>query len=196
MKLTKKHIIFSIAFMLLIISVIYRILNPFVQPRTDKLTFTGMKKKIKQDSAPHAIKQSRQSESQILAADFLNKPEISGKAYKDLFSTYKSPLKIAEKKIAQSLEKDIEPEKSDVIKNAAMLEAMEDISSYRLSGTYKTKDTKAVFLTKNKLVIIAKPGDRLDGKYLIEDIQDNYIRITVLDSNETIHLDMRGFNNE
>ena len=45
-------------------------------------------------------------------------------------------------------------------------------------------------------MLVAKIGDRLDGKYLIDDIQDNSIKIKALELNETIHLDMREFNNE
>ncbi len=45
-------------------------------------------------------------------------------------------------------------------------------------------------------MLVAQIGDRLDGKYLIDDIQDNYIRIKTLEFNETIHLDMREFNDE
>ena len=70
------------------------------------------------------------------------------------------------------------------------------MASYTLYGIYKSENTKAVFLAKNKLILVARTGDRLDGKYLIDDIQDNHIKIRALDLNETIHFDMREFNNE
>ena len=193
MKLNKKYIIFIIVFIMLIIAIIYRVLNPFVQQRTDQLTFTG-NKKSKISSVKHTIEESRQTESQILVSKFLNKPKISGKVYKDLFSRYRPVQKVG---IKVPVKKEIQGQKTiDVVKKDPVLEAREYIASYKLYGTYKSKDTKAVFLAKNKLVLVARTGDRLDGKYLIDDIQDNYIKIKALELNETIHLDMREFNNE
>ena len=179
--------------MLLIISIIYRVLNPFVQPKVDKLTFTG-NKNTKISKVEDSIEQSRQSKSQTLALRFLNKPKVSGKVYKDLFSIYRPPQK---KKIKMPVKIDIQTQKMvEIVEKDPVLEAKEYIASYTLYGTYKSEDTKAVFLAKNKLVLVARTGDRLDGKYLIDDIQDNYIRIKALDLNEIIHLDMREFNNE
>ncbi|MFH2059883.1 MAG: hypothetical protein ABIJ59_13395 [Pseudomonadota bacterium] len=196
MKFNKKYIIFSIALMLLIVSIIYRILNPFVQPRVDKLTFTGKKKA--QPNNEYAIKKDFRNESQTLVSKFLNKPEVSGKVYKDLFAIYRPFQKVDKTKAVKIVtNKNDQAQKTDSqIRAEAILEAKKYITSYRFYGIYTTKDTKAVFLAKDKLVVVARIGDRLDGKYLIDDIQDSYITITALDLNETIHFYMREFNNE
>ena len=204
MKLSKKHIILILSVFLLIISIIYRVLNPFEQQKVDKLTFTG-KKISKTDIVaeksliPEKKSQSQtQHQPQTLVSKFLNKPEISAKIYKDLFSIYKPPSKqVAVKKVYIPVDKDIQTRQmTNIIKKDSVQEIKEYLCSYRVYGTYKSENTKAVFLSKNKLVLCAKIGDRLDGKYLIDDIQDNYITIKALALNETIHLDMREFNNE
>ena len=179
--------------MLLTISIIYRVLNPFVQPRVDKLTFTGnMNSKI--SKVENAMEQTRQGKSQTLVSKYLNKSRVSGKVEKDLFSIYRPPQK---KKIKMSIKKDIQTQKIiETVKKDPVLEAKEYIATYTLYGIYKSEGTKAVFLSKNKLMLVARTGDRLDGKYLIDDIQDNYIKIKALDLNETIHFDMREFNDE
>ncbi len=193
MKLNKKYIIFVIVFMLLIISIIYRVLNPFVQPRVDKLTFTGNKSN-KIIKAENTMEQTRQGRSQTLVSKYLNRPKTSEKVYKDLFSIYRPPQK---KKLKMSIKKDIQDQKVvETVKKDPVSEIKEYISSYTLYGIYKSEDTKAVFLSKNKLVLVARTGDRLDGKYLIDDIQENHITIKALDLNETIHFDMREFNDE
>ncbi len=193
MKLNKKYIIFVIVFMLLIISIIYRVLNPFVQPRVDKLTFTGNKSN-KIIKAENTMEQTRKGRSQTLVSKYLNRPKTSEKVYKDLFSIYRPPQK---KKLKMSIKKDIQDQKVvETVKKDPVSEIKEYISSYTLYGIYKSEDTKAVFLSKNKLVLVARTGDRLDGKYLIDDIQENHITIKALDLNETIHFDMREFNDE
>ncbi len=77
-----------------------------------------------------------------------------------------------------------------------MEEAKEYITSYKLYGSYQQNGTRAVFLSKNKLVLVAKIGDRINGKYLINDINNQQIMIKALDINKTFHLDLREFKNE
>ena len=206
MKLSKKHIILILSVFLLIISIIYRVLNPFEQQKVDKLTFTGKKISKTDISAEKSLTPEKKSQTQTqtqhqpqtMVSKFLNKPKISAKIYKNLFSIYKPPSKqVAVKKVNIPVDKDLQTRQmTNTIKKDPVQEIKEYLCSYRVYGTYKSENTKAVFLSKNKLVLCAKIGDRLDGKYLIEDIQDNYIRIKALALNETIHLDMREFNNE
>jgi len=195
-KLSKKHIIFIIAVVFLTVSIIYRLLNPFVQPEVNTLTFTG-EKDLKTGKAEHAELKAEKLELQTPVLKFLNKPEVSAKVYKDLFSTYKPPNKLAKKKKSSvNVDEEVQKGQEFEIKKESIQEVKEYISSYRVYGTYNSKNTKAVFLAKSRLVLVAKIGDRLDGKYLIDDIQENYIKIRALELNETIHLDMREFNNE
>jgi hypothetical protein len=203
MKLSKKHILLIISVFLLIISIIYRLLNPFEQQRVvGELTYTGKKvgkkaDKIKTENQRDLLLVNKSDDKDIIAK-FLNKPTISAKVHSDLFAIYKPPVKIDKnRKINAPVNKAVQNSQKIVnIKKDPVQEIKEYLSSYRLYGTYKSENIKAVFLAKNKLVLVAKTGDRLDGKYLIDDIQDNYIKIRALELNEIIHLDMREFNNE
>ena len=198
MKLSKKHIVMILSVFLFIISVVYRVLNPFVQPTVDKLTFTGVKQgKIVGKVIKNPVSENTIEEKNIVSM-FLNKPKLSLKIYKDLFLIYKPPSKVVKKNnVTVPVDNTTQVRQTkDEIKKQSIQQVKDYISSYSVLGMYKSKDTNAVFLSKNKLVLVAKIGDRLDGKYLIDDIQDNYIKIRALDLNETIHLDMREFNNE
>lgn len=189
MKLDKKAIIFITVFILLVIVIIYRVLNPFVQQRVENLTFTG-KDETGQNRVVKTIEINGQAESQPLVARFMNKPRISGQVVKDLFLMPRPLQKPAETTEAHS------PPAATTIQTDPLVEAKAYLASYKIDGTYESEDTKAVFLSKDKLVLVAKIGDRLDGKYLIEDIQKDHIRVRALDLNATINLDMREFNNE
>jgi len=168
-----------------------------VQQEVNTLTFTGEEKSIRTDKAEHYILQAEKVESQTLVSKFLNKPKVSAKVYNDLFSTYKPPNKFAKKKkINIPADRDVQNRQKSDIKKDSLQAIKEYISSYRVYGIYKSENTKAIFLAKNNLVLVAQIGDLFDGKYLIDDIQDNYIRIKILEFNETIHLDMREFNYE
>lgn len=194
MNLNKKYLIFAVVLILLVISIVYRILNPFVQPKTDRLTYTGKQTKEKRDTGKASITKNDLTGSHALVAKFLNKPEAVEKTHKDLFAIYRPPRK---KRMPLPVKKEtVKPEKVEPVKTDPVQEVKDYLFSYTFYGSYKSEDQTAVFLGKNKLVLVAKRGDRLDGKYLIDEIRDNYIRIKALDLNETIHLDTREFNDE
>ncbi len=196
MKADKKSIFFIFVFILLVISIVYRILNPFVQQETDQLKFAGAKpvqKRINKEITNTGTDKEAVSVIEL----FLDKQEVPGKIHRDLFAAYPPKKKVKKrrqnlpvkgKKSAKQIVADDPRKKID--------DARKYLTSYQWYGTYKSRGKTSVFLAKNKLVLVAKTGDRLDGKYLIEDIQDKYLKIKALDLNETLHLDMREFSNE
>ncbi len=133
--------------------------------------------------------------SDPLFAAFFHPSHISGVVRKNLFEIYrkpvplkKAPIKIPEKQpdpdpIPVNL-----PEKEDPVKKV-----VDYITSFTFLGHYESGSRKAVFLSRNKLVLVARVGDRINGKYLIEQITDDKIKIKALDINETIHLDIKQF---
>jgi hypothetical protein len=206
MKFDKKHVVFTIVCILLIVSVIYRVQNPFEQKRVDRLTFTGTNTDPRQARKGPATNEKENQDvksSQDLVSRFLNKAQFldthgfSDKAGKDLFARYRLPQKRAKKKILVPDKKKTQQENlADVIKKDPVQEVRQYLTSYSVYGSYTGGGRTSVFLAKNKQVLVAGIGDRIDGKYLIEDIQENSIRIRAIDLNETIQLDMREFNNE
>ena len=192
MKFSKKNIIFLVALGGLLISFIYRITNPYVQPRVNTLTHTGKAKVPKRN-------QTKPSEDHTVVSRFFSKKQISGKVYKDLFSLYNPPPKPGEDKKPEAGEKDKELKSIslvDPMEKDPLLAVKEYIVSYRFYGSYNRQGQRAVFLAKNKLVLVARTGDRIDGKYLIEEIQDDFIRIKALELNETIHIGIEEFTDE
>ena len=190
MKLNKQYIVFAIVFVLLIIAIIYRIKNPFIQKEVDTLTYTG--KKTGEISLGKSRSSAGDSQLSKLASRFLNRPQFSGEIATDLFSLYINTDGFPGE--AQNMGPNgeyIQEERKDPVAKIS-----KDLLSYKLYGSYKSQGKRAIFLVKDKLVLVASVGDRIEGKYLIEELQDNYIRLKALDLNETIHIDMREFNNE
>ena len=195
MKVSGRHILFFAVLAILAGVVFYRLQNPFVQKTTDQLTFTG-KKNTSNKGVRHTVQpvqEKIQKETSAFSL-FLNKPEVSGEVHKDLFAEYRLPVKKrVSVKPAFKKEKPPEPRQP---KTDPLVEARKAITSYELYGTFKEGGKKAVFLSKDKLVLVARTGDRLEGKYLIQDIQDTYITFKTLEMNQTLRLDMREFKDE
>lgn len=195
LKADKKVLLLIFVLVLLSAAVLYRLLNPFEQQRVKQLTYTGTRPvKEKKNLVPDI----KAAPSISVIEEFLNKKPVSAAVHKDLFKTWRPKSNLPVQKPDQPSKKTSQEEKEPPkpVRQDPVMKVKEYLSSYRVYGTYKSGNTKAVFLGKDKLVLVARTGDRLDGKYLIDDIQENHIRIKALDINETIHLDMREFNNE
>jgi len=192
MKADRKTIVLIVVLILLIISVVYRVLNPFVHQEVDQLTHTGQPAVPLEKTGP-ALR------GDAMIQQFLNRPAASAKMHQNLFSVYQPPEK-TRKKIkppATAAAKATSVQQDEAVSREALIAGIREyLTAYTWYGVYQTQEQTSVFLAKNKLVLVAKQGDRIDGKFLIEDIQDHYLTIKALDLNETLHLDMREFNNE
>jgi len=190
MRIDRKKGIFIAVMILLVISIVYRLNNPFVQKTVDTLTYTGKKNTRVSPGKPAGPQKPADA-----VHDFFNRPRFSGKTEENLFTIYKPPdTEKREETTAGGAsimdEKEL-PEPEDPV-----AKIRNDLVSYRLYGSYQSGDARAVFLVKGKTVLVARTGDRLYGKYLIEEIRDDYIRIKARELNETIHIDTREFYNE
>ncbi len=194
MRFTRKHMIFWAAAGLLLVSLIYRLMNPYVQPRVDTLTYTGRGSDFKKIKA-------EPGDERAVAADPFGSSKgkaVSGKVYKNLFALYKPPQTAGQEKQSggkQDRQLEITSLPGPVTKDPVFA-VKEYLASYKFYGSYDSAGKKAVFLAKNKLVLVARKGDRIDGKYEIEDIQEDFIRIKAVDLNQTMDIKIGEFNDD
>ena len=195
MKISGRHILFAGVLVILAGVIVYRLQNPFIQQTTDQLTYTAKKGlSAKAGSNRAAADQEGKKKTMSVFDLFLNKPQISGAMHTDLFAEYRLPVK---KRVSvKPVLKKQEPADPKPLRKDPLAEARKAITSYKLYGTFQEAGKKAVFLSKDKLVLVARIGDRLEGKYLIQDIQDTYITFKPVEVNQTLRLDMREFKDE
>lgn len=196
----QKRKVLVVAVVLLVLTLVYRMLNPYTQERVGTLTFkTGGGAQVSVDksvkSANAMVLTSRQQPDSIVSR-WLNRPNQSGNIVNDLFASMDKNGKTDETvTIIDNVEPVELPVEIQVAYDPVQI-AKEHISSFTFLGTYKSEGKRAVFMGKDKLVLVVRAGDRIDGNYLVEEITDVSVRIKALDINETIHLDIRDFNNE
>jgi len=197
MKTGKKNIVFAAALGLFILSVSYRLMNPYVQPTVARLTYTGSGHSSEKIGAKKITKVRGSVEKRATPVDTGGGPKTSRRVYKDLFSVYKPPQRVEKEKSALiTTPPDETIERIETVTKDPLGEIKEYIASYKFYGAYTSGAQKAVFLAKNKLVLVGRTGDRIDGKYEIADIQENFIRIKALELKETIDINIREFNND
>jgi len=205
MKVNKQQTMFISVFVLLVAAITYRVMNPFVQPRVDTLTFTGntagkagvVTRSVQNGTgAEEGDGAGAENIQDPVVRQFVNKPDFSGQTHQNLFMQYQPPRPAAQK-TAQAAQKKAEetPQPSDVMEDP-VADIREYLTSYKIYGNYEGENGKGVFLSKNKLVLVAKQGDRLDGKYVIEEISDSYIQFSLPELNRSIRIDKGAFDNE
>ena len=191
----KKKIVFCITLVGFILTMGYRLNHPYVQPRVAALTHAsniGPGGEIK-DNVIYEVGEKRSATySNELFAYFFNKPPYSAMVHRDLFS-------LSGQNTQEIDVPDIAPVVEPVGKEESMApdplkEAVAYISSLTLLGWFERKDERAVFFRSNEAVMVVRAGERLNEKYVVESIDANGITIRVLEINETIHLDTRGYN--
>jgi hypothetical protein len=193
MAMGKKHILFVVTLILLVVSIVYRAFNPFEQARVAALTYTVQKRF---PDRPETIIKNRTDSHTIhdTVSRFIDPPQVSASVHQDLFAIYQPPrLSPATETsppppLDETPIEDLEQERQDLIQDA-----IREISGYRIFGLFEDENKTFVFLAKDKQVIVAGKGDCLEDKYRIDEINKTHITITALDLNEPIQLDMSEF---
>ncbi len=181
------------AVVLLAFSVVYRFMNPYTQDRAQNLTFTNGKGVQVRGVASRVMTNREQPDS--IVSRWVNRPNQTGKIVNDLFASMDKKEEEETVTIMETVEPFEEPVEIEVAYDPVQ-RAKEHISSFTFLGTYKSEGKRAIFMGKDKFVLVVRAGDRIEGNYLVEEITDSSVKIKALDINETIHLDIREFNNE
>ena len=189
----KKHILFVVALILLVVSIVYRAFNPFEQARVEALTHTVQKRLPDRSDT---INENRTSDHTVheTVSRFIDPPPVSATIHQDLFAIYQPPrpAPAPEESTAPPMDdtpmEDPEQDRRDLIQGA-----IREISGYRIFGIFEHETNMFVFLAKDKQVFVAGKGDHLEDKYRIDDIDKTHITIMALHINEPIRLDLSDF---
>jgi hypothetical protein len=189
----KKQILFVVALILLVVSIVYRAMNPFDQARVETLTHTGEKNPTpRSDSFDENRTKAHALHDRV--SRFIDPPLASATVHQDLFAKYQpprpspSPETTSEPHLGAPLVEDSEQDRLELIQ-----EAEREISEYRIFGIFEHEKNLVVFLSKGNQVIVAGKGDLLADRYRIDEIEKTHIRIMALQINEPIQLDLSDF---
>jgi hypothetical protein len=198
MRLNKEHTLFIVVLMLLVMSIAYRRLHPFEQARVNTLTYTGKMPAGKPAGTAAPPPDDLRPPLSNMTDRLLQPPTASGAVYQDLFLSSGPPREPAPPPQGPEIPTgDIDMDNSvHDIQDDPLEQIKTDIAGFRFYGTYEGEEGRAVFIVRNDKIIVAREGDRIDGKYHVDEIKKTHMKITALQINETIHLDMREFNNE
>jgi len=184
----KKKIILGLLILVFAVSLVYRVTHPYRQQKVDRLTYTGGK-----SETPKKVSNLKEAdvstvEEPLVILDMFYEPSAhSREQTRNIFS----------------MEEDIEkasalPDQNRVdqtaVDNALTMEVEnsieDDLSSFRTFGYMETGKERILFLEKGEQIILIRKGDRIEGKYLVEDITKNELSLRVISNNEKVHIDL------
>ncbi|MFW5854869.1 MAG: hypothetical protein ACOCW9_06035, partial [Thermodesulfobacteriota bacterium] len=69
----------------------------------------------------------------------------------------------------------------------------QDLSRLQVIGIYTRGDEPVIFFQRGKQTLVVREGDRIDGKYLVEEITLDAITLRAEHLNDTVHIDLTRF---
>ncbi|MDM8544621.1 hypothetical protein QUF90_26375 [Desulfococcaceae bacterium HSG9] len=179
------------------ITLVYRIYHPFKQDEVAQLTFTGKKTPLAAVRAEKKSDDKQQHIENVIRLDLLTAPPpYSGTVRKNIFFQAVLPKAdpVKKKKINKAKSRIVKPTPTPAPprKNPAK-QVKQELSRYKIFGTYRQNNKNGVFLEKGKQIIVIHEGDKIEGKYRIQKITDRQITLYAEQFNEIVHLDMSDF---
>ena len=68
-----------------------------------------------------------------------------------------------------------------------------EISQFKIFGSYETPDDKAIFFERGKQVLVIRKGDKIDGKFLVEKISQQDVSLKSEEIDDRMHIDLGDF---
>ncbi len=176
------------------ITLIYRIYHPFRQAEVTQLTFTGKKMPLVAVKSDNTADNKQKRIANVIRLDlFAAPPAYSETVRKNIFFqaiAQKAKTKKTNKPrnhVAKATPTPTPPRKTPAE------QVKQELSSYKIFGTYRQGSENGVFLEKGKQIFVIHKGDKIEGKYRIKKITDKQITLYAEHFDEIVHLDMSDF---
>jgi hypothetical protein len=183
----KRNIILAVSVCLFAVALLYRVTHVYKQPKVAALTYTGGKFKSRENKTGQKNLANSREEPLLKLDRFLNPQAHSKEAKKDIFSG-QAVVKEQEPPLSESASE----QKSGTEASSSNVENQieDDLSAFKSFGYIERGSERILFIEKGKQIMLVRKGDRIEGKYIVQDISKNELTLTVIANNETIHIDL------
>ncbi len=165
--MSQKHKILIGLCVILAIALTYRLMNPFEQETIERLTFARATK-----VPPPQTGGSMQSQAELRLDLFRSPPLSPVTIQRDLFQKPTLPEPVSGDKPKPKTKKPTPPPKSDRQKTE------EHFRRFKTFGSYRHGPNVYLFLQRGKQVLVITRGDRIDGKYFVQEVSEKAATIT------------------
>jgi len=190
MDMDRKKKILIILGAIFMISLCYRILNPFKQERVAELTYTGERLPSGLNKGADEVDTESTYAAYYVQIDFFLKPtRYSAGVFRNIFqkADVKKEIGAPEQiKPTFRLPEAVASEKED---QREMLN--QELSRFKIFGSFESGDGRMLFVERGKDIILVQKGDLIDGKYKVEKITKHAITLKVESFDETVYIELK-----
>lgn len=184
----KKKIILGILIFIFAVSLVYRATHPYRQRKVDTLTYTGAKSEARDKKGGIKDTDGSTVEEPLVMLDmFFDPPGHAREQTRNIFS------REGETDEALGLPNQYEVDQK-IVDDAPPVDeensVEDDLSGFRTFGYMEGGGERILFLEKGEQITLIRKGDRIEGKYIVEDITKDELSLKVISSNEKIHIDL------
>ena len=188
----KKKLLTVLLFVLAVV-VAYRLMNPFRQERVAQLTYTGKKvgdKHKESKESPPSSPGAKIRDSGFILNLLENPPRHSGRVRNPAFwgrddkpaRVQAPPPKTASAPVAKTPSAPPPPD--------PVLQVKQELSQFRIFGSFRSRGELALFMERGREILVVRKGDRIDGKYRVEEITPHTLTIRAENIDEAIYIDL------
>jgi len=177
---------------LFIVSLIYRIMNPYKQETVGRLTYTSGKPS---DTGKKIYKEpGKSSDFDLLLEPLLNPRYQQASVFRNIFEK-----NAARDAISSIPAKAVTPLQTQEEKNATAQQEQgkndmnQGLEQFSVFGSFEENGRKYIFLERNKDIFIVRNGDVIDGQYRVENISDTALIIRSEKQGQSVTIDISDF---
>ncbi|MBA4367836.1 MAG: hypothetical protein C0403_09385 [Desulfobacterium sp.] len=188
----KKQKILIVLAALFIISLMYRIMNPYKQESVGRLTYTSGKlavtsKKIHKEPA-------KSLDSDLLLGPLLNPRHQQASVFRNIFEKTTSRDSISSIPAKPISSRQTQEEMNATAKQEQGKNDMnQGLEQFSVFGSCESNGQKYIFLERSKDIFIVRNGDIIDGQYRVENISDTALTIRSEKQGQSVTIDISDF---
>lgn len=183
----KRKLIMAGLVCLFAVLLVYRLTHVYKQPRVTTLTYTKEKPGPGNNEAVRKDIKTSAQEPMIISDRFLNPSAHSKEVKKNIFSEQAAVGD--HEKVTGETTVDTKPV-SESPAAIAENQIKDDLSTFRSFGYAERGGQKTLFIEKGKQIMLVRKGDRIEGKYIVQDITQKELTLLVIANNEIVHIDL------
>lgn len=168
---------------------VYRAMHPFRQASVDRLTYTGAAEASASPEDPGRL--------EVMLRLFVEPPPVSGAVIEPGFlkpvpglDLTPPPAPPPAEPVPAAPPSDPEPPPPDP---GAIVDR--ELGRFQVIGFFIQKGEAALFLQREKQVLVVREGDLIDGKYRVVDISAEKMTLRAIHLDELVHLDLTQYLN-
>ena len=185
----QKKLILILLLLVFGLSLTYRLMNPFEQPRVERLKYQKRPDNV-QDGKKQGAELFQVPTHEMMLSLLTAPPFHKVSVIRNPFLIKDEKAKVRPNKETAKLKPPSSPPQPLPRAEDPRERVKRELSKFRIFGFFESGGEVTLFLEKGHNIIIARKGDWIEGRYQVVDIGVDRLKLRVPDIDEYVHIDL------